>query len=85
MSGAGLRGKTKASRCGEMWYEEKMCLPPVYRKAAKCVSLSRSLVEGDMEIMGHMEGSPNGISVGKTCTGSQRSPESWGWYGLVLG
>lgn len=69
-----------------MWYKEKMCQPPVYRRAAKCVSLSRSLVEGDMEIMGHMEGSPNGIGVGKTCTTSQRSPESvvgmdwsWGW------
>lgn len=46
------REETKAGRWGQMWFAEEMGQPPLNRRAARRVSLSRSLVEGDMEIIG---------------------------------
>lgn len=57
-----------------MWYIEEMCQHSVYKREARCTSLSRSLVKGDMEIIG----------LNSTRKGHQTVSEpSLGRYGTV--
>lgn len=68
-----------------------MCQPLIYKRAAKRASLSQSLVEGDLEIVGQngniFEGPSNGIGAGTIRTRTQNLWLAWpgsgiGWAGI---